>query len=139
MQQVGHHRFRQLAVVVEEGCVDVQEVHAFSIGEASDALVDPVVDLSELVIVGGSARENSQQQDPGPGEFFLENLEDLLDARCGLFGRILAVTGVVGADHDHGELRGDAVDLAVLQSPDHVFGTVTAVTDVEGISLGVEF
>lgn len=41
------------------------------------------------------------------------------------------MAGVVGADEDHGGLRVEALDVAVLQAPDEVLGAVAGVAPVE--------
>jgi hypothetical protein len=40
---------------------------------------------------------------------------------------------VVGADHDDGDLGGEALELAVAEAPDHVFGPVAADAEVGGL------
>ena len=39
---------------------------------------------------------------------------------------------VVGADHQHGELRFDAVEFAFLQSPKDMLGAIAADAEVGG-------
>ena len=46
--------------------------------------------------------------------------------------------GVVGAEHEHGDLRGQAVELAVLNAPDHVLGLVAADAEIRRLPLAVE-
>ena len=55
-------------------------------------------------------------------------------------GRILAVTGVICADHEDDGFRGDAIDFPVAETPEDILGFVSVVAEVEngfsGESLG---
>ena len=41
---------------------------------------------------------------------------------------------IVLTNHDNGQLWGDAVDVAVVKSPDYMLGSVTTDTKIKGIS-----
>ena len=50
----------------------------------------------------------------------------------------MQMAGVVGADHQHGDFGLDIGQVAMLQSPDHVLGSVAAETQVDRLAIGVE-
>ena len=63
--------------------------------------------------------------------------DDRLDAGGDIFRRVAA--GVVGTDHDHGQLRLDPVDIAVIQPPQHVLRLIAADARVHRLPRTVVF
>jgi hypothetical protein len=53
-----------------------------------------------------------------------------------LFAGVAA--GVVGANHQHRGLRLDAVDIAMIEPPQHMLRAIAADAEVHGIPLGVK-
>jgi hypothetical protein len=53
------------------------------------------------------------------------------DSICGDLGRILAVAGVICADHEDDGFRGDAIDFPVAETPEDILGFVGVVAEVE--------
>src|SRR6056297_2845013 len=51
---------------------------------------------------------------------------------------LIAVAGVVGADHQHVGLGIDSLELAVEQAPQHVLGAVARVAEIQRLAPGVE-
>ena len=50
------------------------------------------------------------------------------------------MAGIVGADHDDGELCVFLIlEVAVLETPDYVLSTVTGDAEIEGVFVGVVF
>ncbi len=114
VQQVGHDILGQLAVGSEERLVDVQEVDSLVVGQVADQVVDPVVNFPQRVIALGASREDGQQQDFRFRGTLAQLGHNGLDTGSRLGRFILAVAGIVGADHDHGQFRSNAIHLAML-------------------------
>jgi len=81
--------------------------------------------------------EDREEQDLGVGRALVDGGDDVLDAARDLLGGVLGDAGVVGADHEHDDLRLDAFELAVLDAPEHVLDAVAADAEVHGLVLGV--
>jgi hypothetical protein len=62
---------------------------------------------------------------------FVDGLDDGGDAVGDLLGAMAA--GVVRADHEDGDLGGDAVEFAVLDAPEDVLGLIAADAEVGGL------
>jgi hypothetical protein len=138
VQVVGHDVLGQLAVVVEEGRGDVLVEDLLVIGVALDDLVDRDVQLAVRVVGGLAAGEDAEQEDLGLGAFLLDAVDDRLDARGGVLGLVLAMAGVVGADHDDDQVGRQSVEVAVIETPQHVLGAIAADAEVGGVARGVK-
>ena len=105
-----------------------------------------VVEMGDLRVDGAelvphrvgllAAGEDAQEQDLGLGQPLPQLLDDRRDALGDLLGRGRA--GVVRADHQHDDLRLDAVELAVLDTPEDVLGPVAADAEVGRVPGPVE-
>lgn len=135
VQEVGHDLFAEGAVCGQELRADVEVGHHFAVGELGDHRVRGVVLDALCVGVVRAAGEDPQEQDLRLGEPGPQLFDDGGDAVGDLFGRVRA--GVVGADHDDGELGLNAVDVAVVEPPEDVLGAVAADAEVDGVTRGV--
>ena len=98
-------------------------------------LGDHLVDFGDLRVarIGNhlAAREDGEQQHLGRRRFGADRLDDGGDAVGDLLGGVAA--GVIGADHEDGDLGLDAVEFAVLDAPEDVLGAVAADAEVGGL------
>ncbi len=80
-------------------------------------------------------REDGKDQHFGVGQL----RPQLCDDRGNAFRDFLRRIGfeVVGANHEHGEFRGNAVDVSVIQAPEHVLGLVAAYAEIDGVTVAV--
>lgn len=139
VESVGHDFLGEDALVVEEFVVEFEIVDGFAVIEAGDMLVDHFIEKARLVGWIDGAGEDAEEEDFGLGAAFFDKRDDLFDA-LGRFVRGLAVVaGVVGADHDDGELGILLVfEVPVLETPDDVFGPISGESKIEGVTVGVE-
>ncbi len=138
VEEVGHDVFGESAVGLEEGGADVHEGDGFAVGEGLEEIVDGGVVDAEFVGGFFAAWEDAEEEDLGIGEFGVELVEDGFDAGGGVGGWFsgFAVTGVVGADHEDDEFGFEAVEVAVVETPEDVFGAVAADAEVGGFVIG---
>src|SRR6202008_1833966 len=59
------------------------------------------------------------------------------DARRRELRRFMAMSRIVGAEHEHDHLGRGAIHFAVLQAPEHVFSAVAAKAQRDGIVSGI--
>ena len=62
VEEVRHDFFGQCAIGLEEGVADVHEVDAFAVCAASEEIVRGEVLLAHFVLLGGTTREDSEEQ-----------------------------------------------------------------------------
>ena len=138
MEEVWHDVLGERAVGLEEGGTDVHEGDGFAIGEGFEEIVDGGVVDAEFVGGFFAAWEDAEEEDLGVWEFGVELVEDGFDACGGVGGWFFgfAVTGVIGADHEDDEFGFEAVEVAVVETPEDVFGAVAADAEVGGFVVG---
>jgi hypothetical protein len=114
-------------------------VDGFVVGEFGEEGVDFVG--ADAGGVGGffGAGEDAEDEDFHVGLFGAEFVGDGLDAGDGVGRGVVAVAGVVGADHEDGEFGFEAVIVAVFQAPEDVLGAVAADAEVGGFVGGPGF
>ena len=139
MQQVGHDRFWQSSAIIQEGGVQVEEEDALAVRVFLDVFIDGCVKLPQLVVYSRTARKNCQQENFHLGFSLLQFSEDVFDPCGRLLRWILTVSGVIGANHDDGQLWRNGIYFAVLESPDNMFGAVSTIANVKGISFCIIF
>ena len=83
-----------------------------------------------------AAREDGEQQDLRRRRSLVDRRADGLDAGGDLVGRV--ERDVVGADHQHHHLRRHALELAVLQAPEHVLRAIPPVAEIDDAAAGEE-
>ena len=89
-----------------------------------------------MVLGVGPAGEDRQHQDLRLRQLLAELFHDRLDPGGDFLG--IAAADVVRADHEHGQLGLDAVDIAVVQPPQHVLRLVAADPQVDRVAFLVE-
>lgn len=126
VESVGHDFFGEDAFSIEKGVAEVEVVDGFAVVELCDALIDGDVDKAKFVLWCLTTGKDSKKEDLSLRAAFFDEGDDLGDA-LGSLGRILlSVAGVIGADHDDGELGILLVlEVAILKTPDDVLGAVT--------------
>ncbi|MCW0450003.1 hypothetical protein NB706_002837 [Xanthomonas sacchari] len=82
--------------------------------------------------------QQAQQQDARVRQALLQRGDHRIDPAHRVRRALPLVAGVVGADQQQRDLGPQAVDLAVLQAPQHVFGGVAAEAEVERAAAAVE-
>ena len=89
--------------------------------------------------IGGKfgARKDGEEKDVGIGKMLSIVGNEVLDTFRDLPGRISL--NVIGADHQDDEFGIEAIDLAVLETPEGVFDPICANADIEGMAVGVIF
>ena len=132
VEEVGDERFGDATVGQEELGVQVAPHDAAAVRELHDLAVDDGV-LDAAGVVGElAAGEDGVQDDARGGLFFEEAVHDGLDAEDGVGRRFVGrVARVVGADEKDEGLRLVAVELAVVDAPEDVFGAVAAETELK--------
>src|SRR5688500_6417518 len=132
VQVVGHDVLRDRAVGLEERVAAVEVADRLpAVVELRDRVVDLLDLRAALVSRLLAAREDGQQQDLRFRQLRADRLDDLRDAGGDAVG--LVVGDVVRADHEDGDLRLDAFELAVLDAPKHVLRAVAADAEVRGV------
>jgi len=135
MEIVGHHGFGDRAVAFNQLGAEINVENVFAVVHFGEGLVD-LEDFAALDAEGLAARENGQQDDFRAG---LADADLAHDGGHALKDVGLAVVlGVVGADHHDGGFGLDAVELAVLKTPEDVLGVVAADAHVDGLAGAVE-
>ena len=134
MQGIGHDFRRQVAVLLEKHITNVTIKHGLIIAKLTDSLVDRRIVQAQRIQGLCAAWKNAEQQDFGIGCFFVNDLNDSLNAGRYLAGVLLEVTCVVGADHDHGDLWRHVVELPVLQTPEDVLGSITTDPEIDSMT-----
>ena len=110
----------------------------FAIVELGDTLIDIDVELPKFVIGLLAAGEDAEEEDFCFGAALADEGDDFGDAFGCFLGVLPTVAGIVGADHDDGELGVFLIlEVAVLETPDDVLGAVAGDAEVEGVFVGV--
>lgn len=95
-------------------------------------------------LVGGGlfgrevAGQDAEQEDARLRQPLGERADDVVDAGDGLFGGLVRLAGVVGADEQDGDGGAQVVELAVGEAPEDVGGGVAGEAEVEGAARSVE-
>ena len=138
MQIIGHHVFGNRAVALDQLRSRNRCRKCFCRHPVWRALVH-LQDFSALRAERLAAREDAEQDD------FCVRLAgaDLVDDGGHAFQNfglgVVLVVGIVGADHHDGDFGLDAVELAVLKTPEDVLGAVAADAHVDGLAPTVKF
>ena len=133
--EIDQHFLGQCAIGLEEFVCEIEEDHFLSIAERGDELVGRL-DL-EAERLGGffTAGEDRLQEDRRLGTALLVFLDDCFHALGDLFGGVAIQIARAGEEDD--ELGVQAIDLAVLQPPEHGLRGIAGVGKVEGVDTGV--
>jgi hypothetical protein len=105
---------------------EVEVDDLFAIGEGGELGVH----FANGVHDGAGSRKDGTQNDLGVRQALFEFGEDGFDAKDGVLGR-LAAAHIVGANHEHRNLRLYALDLAILQAPQDILGAVAALAEIQ--------
>ena len=135
MAEVGHDPARQGAIRLKQLRTDVQKGHTFRCGQARQELVESR-DLHPPWHVGLLLpREDCHEEDVRRRHLGMDAAEDGADTLSDLGGCILAgvarIARVVRADVEHDDARMQAVQLTVIESPEHVLGAVPTETQIQ--------
>ena len=128
VQQVGHDLLLEHSIGREELRADIEVEDVLAVVERLDDVVRAGVRLAKRVVIVGTAGENGEQQNLRFRQLITQLGDDGLDAVGDLFRRIRA--RIVGADHDDGNLGRDALDIAVVEPPEHMLGAVAAESEI---------
>lgn len=109
----------------EKDGVNVQVENRFIVGELGDGRVG-LIKNQTLLGRFFAAVEDGQQEDFGLGELFPDRFDHSRDPVRNFRGRIMPA--VILADHHDREFWGNAVDVAVLQTPEGVLRAVSTDT-----------
>ncbi len=148
VELVGHDRERNLSVLPKEDAVDVEETDILAVVESRELGVHAVDDLhlprglgghvgSDLTVLVGTrpAGEHGEHEHLHAGNLGADHADDLAIGGGDLGGVVRA--GVVGTEHEHGDLRGQAVKFPVLNAPDDVLSLVAADSEIRRLPLAV--
>ncbi|HEX9365523.1 MAG TPA: hypothetical protein VF921_02790 [Vicinamibacterales bacterium] len=135
VQLVGvHHAVEQPSVLVGELVVHIDVAHPRAVGEPGEVGVDGL-DLrenSQVVIAGKDAGQDNRRRRRFPPNGVNDPRKAAGDRR-NLRVAARPRPDVVRAGQDHDDLRVDAVQLSVLEPPEHVLNLVRAPAEVRGI------
>ncbi len=133
MQPIRRYFRRQHSLCIEQRAADIGIEHGPAVGAAGNQPVDGDYLAPQLGIGRGAARQQPQQQDRRLGQPLPQIQQVGADAFGGQFGRARrAVIGqIVGADQQNHQGRRRAVEIAVPQPPQQVFGPVAADPGIE--------
>ena len=135
MEKVRHDVLGDGAVRTDELLADAQERDIGSFVEPGQNLIH-LQDFAALRVDALAAREDVEQQHFCLGQFGVEFVYHGRHAVDHLLGGVAALTGIVCADHHHGDLGADVFYVAVVQSPQDVLGAVATDSEVHGVALG---
>ena len=125
MQLIRRDRRRQASIAVELHLADFCKIDVLAVA----AVADQLVDLGYLKPQRGArrllAREKAKEQDPSRRETLAQNFKIGADAICRELRRS-AIGEIVGSDEQHHCFWLWAGEIAVLQPPQKVVGTIPA-------------
>ena len=124
------------SVGAEEVATDVEIEHHLVVGQLGEALVDLIVDLTEVIAVIRAAGEDCQQEDFRVGQLLPQLVHDGLHTRGGFLRQ--AAVGIARSGHHHGQLGRDAINVAMIQPPENVLRAIAADAQVDGVAFAVE-
>ena len=139
MHLVGHDDFGNRAVLVEEATRDIEVADVVAVIKSSEVgiyradflhVAFPVIGIA-IGVYTWAAREGAEREHFGGGDFLVDEADDFLDTGADFSSRIAAA--VVGADKEDDDFGGDAIELALRDTPDDVLGLVAANAEVGGL------
>jgi len=101
-----------------------------------DAAVQGVDFGTPRVLRGFAGRETPKQDDAGLRLVFAQPFHDSRNAFGDFLAGVAGGDDVVDADHQDDDFRFDAVELAVLETPEDVFGSVAGEAEGDGFAGG---
>ena len=132
VKKVGHDLPREIALGVQEPGAEIHEEDILAVSQGREEFVHLVNPFADGVLGRCSTGKDREQKDLGVRMLRPNGLHDLFDAGSNPFRLLVAVTTeIVGADHDHDDLRMDAVEFAVLQTPENLLGRLSGNAQIQ--------
>ncbi len=130
MTKIGHDLFRYCAVALQQFGANIKEGDPGCLGEIGQQPVY-VGDMRTARVIGFLfSREYRHENDPRGWRLRPNALQDSPDSFDNLSGSILAgvggIAGVVRADVDHDNPRAEAIQFAVVNSPEDILYAIPA-------------
>src|SRR5688572_18372398 len=132
MEVIRHDVAGNVAAVIDEFVAEIDPKDILAVREFADDLIH-LQDFAALRIHIFTAREDGAKENFGFGQLGAEFLDDRANALGDLVGGIVFAVGIVGANHEDGSFRAEAVDVAVVEPPEHMLSAVTADPEIDRV------
>jgi putative membrane-bound dehydrogenase-like protein len=136
MQVVWHDFARDAAILVNEPVAEINPKDILPVREFMDDLIY-LQNLSALVVDVLAAREDRTEENFRLRQPGAKLLDDHAHTLGNLFGGVVFAVGIVRADHEDGGFWTEAVDIAVVETPEDVLGAIAADAEIDGVIFGV--
>lgn len=134
MLKVGHEGLDDGFIRPHEDLVDVEIEDVLIVGEFCGHVIG-LGETDAFIPRFLATEKDAQEKDLHIREFLAQFVNDGGDATANFLARI--VSAIVLANHDDGEFRGDAVEVAMLDPPEDVFSAVAADAEVGRVAMYV--
>ncbi|KAF4516243.1 hypothetical protein B566_EDAN000483 [Ephemera danica] len=128
---------RVLAATGHRAEVRIEIVNVLTVGESTKPIIDRAVQTPKRIIGGCATRKDAQQKNLGLRKLRTQQPHNRLHSGGRLLRWVFSRPRVVGADHHHRRFRMDAVDLAMLQPPQHLLSPVAVESQIHCPAMGI--